>query len=90
LVKIIKKKKTNPIPVDITVTFKIIDELKTIYDKEAPIYEIFGKEIRFSKLADFFMSQLKKWIRDNHSKVSKILDRIELHLSLRKALKKKG
>jgi len=61
LVKIVKKKKTNPIPnpipVDIIVTFKIIDELKTIYDKEAPIYEIFGREVHLSKLADFFITK---------------------------------
>jgi len=90
LVKIVKKrKKPNPIPIDVLVTFRIIDELKEVYDKEAPVYEFLGREIRLSKLAKYAMDLLKKWIREHPERVEKILDRIEFHLAMRKGLKKR-
>jgi len=90
LVKIVKKKKNpNPIPIDVLVTFRIIDELKEVCDKEAPVYEFLGREIRLSKLSRYAMNLLKKWIREHPDRVGKILDRIEFHLAMRRELKKK-
>jgi len=90
LVKVTKRRKgPNPVPVDVLVTLRIVDELKEVYDREAPVYELLGKEIRLSKLADCAMELLKKWVKEHPKRVEKILDRIELHLVMRKELKKK-
>jgi len=74
---------------DCTIALQIIDELWSIAKEECPKYTILGRKIDTAKLAEPGIKLLKRWVKEKPSRVKRILDRIENHLSHRKREVKK-
>jgi len=90
MVKIVEEEQKSPgsnpgaLTSDCVITLKIIDELWSIAKDECPKYTILGRiNIDTAKLAEPGINLLKRWVKENPSRLKKILDRIENHLSHR-------
>jgi len=90
MVKIIEEEQKSPssnpgaLTPDCVITLKIIDELWSIAKDECPKYKFLGKTFDTAKLAEPGINLLKRWVKENPSRLKKILDRIENHLSHRR------